>query len=57
MILLKLKLIITYEFTTTLAFDTIETHFKRPFEELLTNNFDDIYSNIEDDFVAWLDEF
>ena len=54
----KFKIIITCEFTTPLAFDNIEAHSNRPFEELLTlNNFDDIYSNIEDDFIAWLDEF
>ena len=54
----KFKSIITCEFTTPLAFDNIEAHFNRPFEELLTmNNFDDIYSNIQENFIAWVDEF
>ena len=56
--LLKFKLIITCEFTSPLAFDIQERHFNRPFEELLTmNNFDDIYSNIQEDFIAWIDEY
>ena len=55
---LKFKLIITCEFTSPLAFDIQERHFNRPFEELLTmNNFDDIYSNIQEDFIAWIDEY
>ena len=40
---IKFKLIITYEFTTPLAFDRIEAHFNPEFEILITmNNFDDI---------------
>ena len=55
---IKFKLIITCEFKSPLAFDIRETHFNRPFEELLTmNNFDDIYSNIQEDFIAWLDGY
>ena len=55
---LKFKLIITCEFISPLAFDIREAHFNRPFEELLTmNNFDDIYSNIQEDFIAWLDDY
>ena len=55
---LKFKLIITCEFTSPLAFDIQERHFNRPFEELLTmNNFDDIYSNIQEDFIAWIDDY
>ena len=55
---LKFKLIITCEFKTPIAFDIQERHFNRPFEELLTmNNFDDIYSNIQEDFIAWIDEY
>ena len=54
----KFKIIITCEFTTPLSFDIIEAHCNRTYEELLTiKNFDDVYSNIENDFIAWLDEF
>ena len=56
--IVKFKIIITCEFTSPLAFDIQERHFKRPFEELLTmNNFDDIYSNIQEDFIAWIDDY
>ena len=55
---LKFKLIITCEFISPLDFNIREAHFNRPFEELLTmNNFDDIYSNIQEDFIAWLDDY
>ena len=55
---IKFKLIITCEFTTPLAFDIIEAHYNHPFQVLLTmNSFDDIYSSIEENFIAWLDEF
>ena len=55
---IKFKFIITSQFTTPLAFDRIEAHFNPQFEILLTmNNFDDIYQNIEENFLAWLDEF
>ena len=54
----KFKIIITCEFTTPLAFDIVEGHFNRQFEEIVTmNNFDDIYSNIEDEFTTWLDGY
>ena len=50
---IKFKLIITSQFTTPLAFDRIEAHFNPQFEILLTmNNFDDIYQNIEEEFLA-----
>ena len=55
---IKFKLIITSQFTTPLAFDRIEAHFNPQFEILLTmNNFDDIYQNIEEEFLAWVDKF
>ena len=55
---IKFKLIITSEFSTPLAFDRIEAHFNPEFEIMLSmNNFDDIYQNIEENFLAWLDEF
>ena len=55
---LKFKLIITCKFTSSINSDIREAHFNRPFEELLTmNNFDDIYSNIQEDFIAWLDDY
>ena len=55
---IKFKLIVTCQFTTPLAFDRIEAHFNPEFEILLTmNNFDDIYQNIEENFLAWIDEF
>ena len=50
---IKFKLIITSQFTTPLAFDRIEAHFNPQFEILLTmNNFDDIYQNIEEEFLS-----
>ena len=55
---IKFKLIITSEFSTPLAFDRIEAHFNPEFEIMLSMNiFDDIYQNIEESFLAWLDEF
>ena len=55
---IKFKLIITSQFTTPLAFDRIEAHFDPEFEILLTmNNFDDIYQNLEEEFLAWVDKF
>ena len=55
---IKFKLIITSQFNTPLAFDRIEAHFNPEFEIMLSmNNFDDIYQNIEENFLAWLDEF
>ena len=55
---IKFKLIITSQFTTPLAFDRIEAHFNPQFEILLTmNNFDDIYQNIEEEFLAWVEKF
>ena len=54
----KFKIIIICEFTMPLPFDIVEGHFNRQFEELVTmNNFDDIYSNIEDEFMTWLDGY
>ena len=55
---IKFKLIKTSEFSTPLAFERIESHFNPEFETMLSmNNFDDIYQNIEETFLAWLDEF
>ena len=55
---IKFKLIITCQFTTPLAFDRIEAHFNSEFEILLTlNNFDDIYQDIKENFLAWIDKF
>ena len=55
---IKFKLIITSQFTTPLAFGRIEAHFNPQFEILLTtNNFDDIYQNLEEEFLAWVDNF
>ena len=55
---IKFKLIITSEFSTPLAFDRIEAHFIPEFEITLSmNNFDDIYQNIKENFLEWLDEF
>ena len=55
---IKFKLIITSQFTTPLAFERIVARFNPEFEIMLSmNNFDDIYQNIEENFLAWLDDF
>ena len=47
----------TCEFITPLTYDIVEARYNRNFEEFLKmNNFDDICSNIKDDFIIWLDE-
>ncbi|VDI15968.1 Hypothetical predicted protein [Mytilus galloprovincialis] len=55
---LKIKIIITSEFTTPMAFDRIESHYSHPVEVVLTqNNLSTFYNNLLDKFKAWVDKF
>ena len=55
---LKIKIIITSEFTTPMAFDRIESHYSHPVKAVLTqNNLSTFYNNLLDKFKAWVDKF
>ena len=55
---MKIKIIITSEFTTPIAFDRIESHYSHPVEVVLTqNNLSTFYNNLIDKFEAWVDKF
>ena len=55
---LKIKIIITSEFTTPIAFDRIESHYSHPVEVVLTqNNLSTFYNNLINKFEAWVDKF
>ena len=55
---LKIKIIITSEFTTPIAFGRIESHYSHPIEVVLTqNNLSTFYNNLIDKFEAWVDKF
>ncbi|XP_071124236.1 uncharacterized protein [Mytilus edulis] len=55
---LKIKIIITSEFTTPMAFDRIESHYSHPVEVVLTQiNLSTFYNNLLDKFKAWVDKF
>ena len=54
----KVKIIITSEFNTPLAFDIIESHYSHPVEVIQSNNnVDEFYNKLKDKFEAWIDEF
>ena len=55
---LKLKMILTCEFTTPMAFDIIEAHYSHPIQVIQTqNNLTVFYDNLLDKFNAWIDAF
>ena len=55
---LKIKIIITSEFTTPMAIDIIESHYSHPVQVILTqNNISTFYESLIDKFEAWIDEF
>ena len=54
----KVKIIITSDFNTPLAFDIIESHYSHPVEVIQSNNNVDEFDNkLKDKFEAWIDEF
>ncbi|CAC5403318.1 unnamed protein product [Mytilus coruscus] len=55
---LKIKIIITSEFATPIAFDRIESHYSHPAKVVLTqNNLSKFYDDLIDKFKAWVDQF
>ena len=55
---LELKIILTCEFTTPMAFDIIEAHYSYPIQVIQTqNNLTVFYDNLLDKFNAWIDGF
>ncbi|CAC5355099.1 unnamed protein product [Mytilus coruscus] len=51
---LKIKIIITSEFATPIAFDRIESHYSHPAKVVLTqNNLSKFYDDLIDKFKAW----
>ncbi|CAC5362454.1 unnamed protein product [Mytilus coruscus] len=55
---LKIKIIITSEFKTPIAFDRIESHYSNPAKVVLTqNNLSKFYDDLIDKFKAWVDQF
>ncbi|CAC5358971.1 unnamed protein product [Mytilus coruscus] len=55
---LKIKIIITNEFATPIAFDRIESHYSHPAKVVLTqNNLSKFYDDLIDKFKAWVDQF
>ncbi|CAC5393090.1 unnamed protein product [Mytilus coruscus] len=55
---LKIKIIITSEFATAIAFDRIESHYSHPAKVVLTqNNLSKFYDDLIDKFKAWVDQF
>ena len=57
---LKIKIIITSEFSTPMSFDIIESHYSHPVEVILTqNNISTFYDSLIDKFeimnADWLD--
>ncbi|CAC5385866.1 unnamed protein product [Mytilus coruscus] len=55
---LKIKIIITSEFATPIAFDRIESHYSHSAKVVLTqNNLSKFYDDLIDKFKAWVDQF
>ena len=55
---LKIKIIITSEFSTPMSFDIIESHYSHPVKVILTqNNLSTFYDNLINKFEAWIDKF
>ncbi|XP_071150628.1 uncharacterized protein [Mytilus edulis] len=55
---LKIKIIITSEFTSPMTFGRIESHYSHPVEVVQTqNNLYTFYNNLIDKFEAWVDKF
>ena len=55
---LKIKMIITSDFATPIAFDIIESHYSHPIEVILTqNNISSFYKSLIDKFDVWVDKF
>ena len=55
---LKLKLTLTCEFNTPVAFDIIEAHYSHPVQVIQTqNNLSKFYEELLDTFNAWVDRF
>ena len=54
----KVKIIITSEFYTPLAFDIIESYYSHPVEVIQSsNNIDKFYNELKSKFEVWIDEF
>ncbi|CAC5384335.1 unnamed protein product [Mytilus coruscus] len=55
---LKIKIIITSEFKTPIAFDRIESHYSNPAKVVLTqNNLSKFYDDLIGKFKAWVNQF
>ena len=55
---LKLKIILTSEFNSPIAFDIIEAHYSHPVQIIQTeNNLTAFYDDLLDKFNAWIDGF
>ena len=55
---LKLKLTLTCEFNTQVAFDIIQAHYSHPVQVIQTqNNLTKFYEELLDTFNAWVDRF
>lgn len=54
----KIKLTLTCEFKTPIAFDIIEAHYSHPIQVIQTkNNLTVFYDDLIDKFKAWIDDF
>ena len=55
---LKIKIIITSEFSKPISFDIIESHYSHPIQIVLTqNNLSIFYKTLIDKFNVWIDKF
>ena len=54
----KVKIIITSEFTTPMAFDLVESHYSHPIQVIKSrNNVSKFFRELRDSFEAWIDEY